>query len=292
MKKLMLVPAIIAGSLLMTACSKKPETEELAAMRDSFTYSKYLLLSDRGLALGLKAYQKGVVLSGKEKMPEITHQDICLARSLLAYGALVTNKNTIALAETDLIDKNDCGVLMRGAAGSLRAVVYHREEWPQLAKEETQKSQSLLSSVSDEETAETQLVVFHLALGSNAVMGKDYKTAQVHADALALLLKAPWLGKAAQAGINFKTGNVTDAVRDVKRLSEDPGVPADIRGELAKAIQAIENKTGNVDAPAFMARVLLMGVWDIASEQSSSSWAKVSGFVKSQLDEMQTQESS
>lgn len=284
-----LVSGLIVSCFLISACSKKSETEQLADMRDSFTYSKYALLSENGLALGLKAYQQGVILSGEEKMPEITAQDICLARTLLAYGALISDKNTVALAESDLIDKENCDLVMRGAAGSLRSVVFHREQWPGLATEEAQKSQSLLENTSDKETADTQLMVFHLALGSNAVMKDDYTRAQVHADALGLLMEAPWLGKLATATIHFKEGNVTDGVRDVKRLSEDATVPPEIRGELAKGIQEIEAKTGNVDAPGFMMRVLIRGMWDIATEKSSGSLEQISGFVKAQLDEVKSE---
>jgi hypothetical protein len=291
MKKLNLYwPALIAGCLFFTACSKKSETEQLADMRDSFTYSKYALLSENGLALGLKAYQQGVKISGSEQMPEITPNEICIARTLLAYGALVADKNKIALAESDLIDKENCDVFMRGAAGSLRGIIFHREKWPGLAAEETKKSQSLLATVSDKESADTQLMALHLALGSNAVMQKDYERAQVHADALALVMETPWLGKLAQATIHFKEGKVTDGVRDVKRLSEDPSVPENIRAELTKGIQEIESKTGSVDAPAFMGRVLIRGVWDIATEKSSGALAQVSGFVKSQVDDFETEE--
>ena len=59
----LLLPALIAGFLVVAGCSKKPETEQLADMRDSFTYSKYALLSEKGLALGLKAYQQGLKIS-------------------------------------------------------------------------------------------------------------------------------------------------------------------------------------------------------------------------------------
>ncbi len=288
MKRMTLaLSALITSCLLFSGCSKKSETEQLADMRDSFTYSKYALLSENGLALGLKTYQQGVKISGSEQMPAITEQDVCLARTLLAYGALVANKNTIALAESDLIDKENCDTFMRGAAGSLRGVIFHREKWPELAALETKQSQTLLATVSDKETADTQLMALHLALGSNAVMQKDYERAQVHADALALVMEAPWLGKMAQATIHFKEGKVTDGVRDVKRLSEDPGVPAEIRAELAKGIQEIEAKTGNVDAPAFMTRVLIRGIWDVATEKSSGALSQVSDFVKSQVDDFE-----
>jgi hypothetical protein len=291
MKKISLVlPALMAGCMFLTACSKKSETEQLADMRDSFTYSKYALLSENGLALGLKAYQQGVKMSGSEKMPEITKNEVCIARTLLAYGALVAEKNKIALAESDLIDKENCDVFMRGAAGSLRGVIFHREKWPELAAQETQQSQTLLATVSDKETADTQLMALHLALGSNAVMQKDYERAQVHADALALVMEAPWLGKLAQATIHFKEGKVTDGVRDVKRLSEDTSVPPEIRAELAKGIQEIEAKTGSVDAPAFMGRVLIRGVWDMATEKSSGALSQVSGFVKSQVNNLEKED--
>src|SRR5690606_11979813 len=122
-----------------------------------------------GLSLGLKAYQQGVEMSGSEKMPAITKNEVCVARTLLAYGALVADKNKIALAESGLIDKENCDAFMRGAAGSLRGVIFHREKWPGLAATEVQQSQNLLATVSDKESANTQLMALHLALGSNAI---------------------------------------------------------------------------------------------------------------------------
>ena len=93
--------------------------------------------------------------------------------------------------------------------------------------------------------------------------------------------------KLAQASIHFKEVKVTDGVRDVKRLSEDQSVPPEIRAELAKGIQEIESKTGNIDAPAFVTRVLIRGIWDVATEKSSGALSQVSGFVKSQVDDLE-----
>lgn len=291
MKKFSLVlPALMAGCVFLTACSKKSETEQLADMRDSFTYSKYSLVSENGLKLWLKAYQQGVKLSGSEQMPEITQNDVCLARTLLAYGALIANKNKIALAESDLVDKENCDTFMRGAAGSLRGVIFHREKWPTLAATETRQSQQLLAGVSGQQGANTQLMILHMALGSNAVMQKDYDQAQIHVEALSLILESPWIAKLSQAGIHLKEGDVADGVRDIKRLSEDQSVPENIRVQLAKAIQEIEAKTGDVDAPAFVMRVLIRGVWDMVMEKSSGSLAAVSGFVKTQVDDLEKED--
>jgi len=285
-KSVLVLLTVVVGCFGITACSKKTETEQLAEMRDTFTYSKYSLLSSKGLSLGLKGYQKGVELSGKTEMPAITQNEVCVARTLLAYGALISDKNTIALAESDLIDQENCDVFMRGAAGSLRGVIFHREKWPTLADQETKKSQAMLANMSNQADAEAQMIALHLALGSNAVMQKDYERAQVHVDGLALLLGTPWLGKLSQASIHLKEGNLTESVRILKRLSEDPSVPDEIRNELVKGIKEIESKTGNVDSPAFMTRVLMRGIWDAATEKSAGALAQVSGFVKSQMDDV------
>lgn len=273
--------AIILAAILVSGCAKKTETEQLAEFRDKLTYTQYRLLTANGLPLGLKSYQAGLTLSGNKELPTFAEKDICTARVVLAYGGLISDKRTISLAEADLVDIEACAIFEKAAASSLRSVIFHRQEWPVLAKTETERANLMLSSDEKGPQTETELTVFHVALGVTSVMENDYERALVHVDALGLLLKQPWFGKLGRATLMLKQGEVTSALRDLKRLSEDESVPVEVRSELGRGIAQIETKTGNIDAPAFMARVLVKGLWDIIKTQGSLGLATMTSFADS-----------
>ncbi|HWV15255.1 MAG TPA: hypothetical protein VN030_07465 [Cellvibrio sp.] len=271
--------AIIFTLILISGCAKKTETEQLAEFRDKLTYTQYRLLTASGLPLGLKGYQTGLTLSGNKELPTFTEKDICTARVVLAYGSLISDKRTISLAEADLVDQADCAIFEKAAASSLRSVLFHRQEWPTLSKAETERANLMLSSDAKGPETETELTAFHVALGVAAMMGKDYDRALVHVDALGLLFKQPWLGTLGKATIMLKQGEVTTALRDIKRLSEDESVPLYVRTELGKGITHIENQTGNIDAPAFAARVLVMGLWEVIKTHGSHGLSTMAGYA-------------
>lgn len=277
-----LTMVLFVGCSLLSACSKKTEVEQLAGKRNSFAYSNYHRLSSHGLTLGIKAYQKSVLVSGARELPEFTSSDICFTRALLAYGALTTDKNIIALVEADLIDEEKCEPILRGVASSIRGVIYSRENWPNLAIQETENSEQIFAGFSDKEHSESKLISLHVALATNAVLDKDYATAQTHADALGLILKLPWLSELSHCALLFQRGNLTDGMRETKKLSQNPSAPPILREKLSAFISAVEHKTGNVDAPAFMLRLVSITLLDMVAERSSGAIARASEFVRFQ----------
>ena len=265
-------------------CKSKTEAEQLAEYRDSLVYTKYHFLSEKGFVLGLKAYQKSVEVSAAEKLPELTSNDICIARVVMAYGALISDKRKIALAEADMVSASQCKSFDLAAASTLRSVVFQREQWLGLAAAENEQAKTLLGKGSSSADTETEMLVFHLAMGLSAVQDKNFDRALVHVDAVGVLLGQPWLGKLGAATLSLQQGDVTKGVREIKRLSEDNSVPPEVRSELVKGIALIETKTGNVDLPGFMARALVFALWDVAKHEGPKSLSTLLGFVDTQVD--------
>lgn len=270
---------------IFVGCKAKTEAEQLAEYRDSLVYTKYHFLSEKGFVLGLKAYQKSIELSESEKLPELTPAEICVARVVMAYGALVSDKRKVALAEADMVTANKCENFNLAAASTVRSVIFHREKWPELAAAENEQAKKLLGEGSSAADTETKIMVFHLAMGLSSVLDKNYDRALVHLDAIAVLLGQPWLGKLGSATLSLKQGDVTKGVREIKRLSEDQSVPAEVRSELLEGIALIESKTGNVDAPGFMARALAIALWDAAKNEGPKGLSTLIGFVDTQVNE-------
>ena len=273
--------ALIA--IACAGCKSKTEAEQLAEYRDSLVYSKYHFLSEKGFVLGLQAYQKSVEVSGAEKLPELTPQDICVARVVMAYGALISDKRKIALAESDIVSASQCESFNLAAASTLRSVVFQRETWPELAAAENLQAKSLLSKGSSAADTETEMIVFHLAMGLSSVQDKNFAQALVHVDAVGVLLGQPWLGKLGAATLSLQQGEMTKGVREIKRLSEDNSVPPEVRQELVKGIALVEKKTGDVDLPGFMARALVVALWDAAKTEGPKSLSLLVGFVSTQV---------
>lgn len=274
---------IMLVAIACVGCKSKTEAEQLADYRDSLVYSKYHFLSEKGFVLGLQAYQKSLEVSGTEKLPELTPQDICVARIVMAYGALMSDKRKIALAEADIVSASQCESFNLAAASTLRSVIFQRETWPVLAATENEQAKTLLSKGSSAADTETEMIVFHLAVGLSAVQDKNFAQALIHLDAVGVLLGQPWLGKLGAATLSLQQGEVTKGVRDIKRLSEDNSVPPEVRTELVKGIALVEGKTGNVDLPGFMARALVVALWDVAKNEGPKSLSLLMGFVNTQV---------
>jgi hypothetical protein len=274
---------IMLLAIVCVGCKSKTEVEQLAEYRDSLVYSKYHFLSEKGFVVGLQAYQKSIEVSGAEKLPELTPQDICIARIVMAYGALISDKRKIALAEADIVSASQCESFNLAAASALRSVIFQRETWPALAAAENEQAKTLLGKGSSAADTETEMLVFHLAMGLSAVQDKNFAQALVHLDAVGLLLGQPWLGKLGAATLSLQQGEMTKGVRDIKRLSEDNSVPPEVRSELVKGIALVEQKTGNVDLPGFMARALMFALWDAAKSEGPKSLSVLIGFVNTQV---------
>ena len=271
--------------VMFTSCKAKTDVEQLAEYRDSLVYTKYHFVSEKGFVLGLTAYQKGIELSEAEKLPELTPAEICVARVVMAYGALISDKRKVALAEADMVTASQCENFNLAAASTVRSVIFHREKWPALAAAENEQAKKLLGEGSSAADTETKIIVFHLAMSVSAVQDKNFDRALVHLDAVGLLLGQPWLGRLGAATLSLKQGDVTKGVREIKRLSEDESVPAEVRAQLVEGIALVESKTGNVDASGFMAKALAYALWDAAKNEGPKGLSTLIGFVDTQVSQ-------
>ncbi|QWP75658.1 hypothetical protein J5226_18895 [Lysobacter sp. K5869] len=281
--------ALAALALALTACGAKSETEQLADLRDGLTYTQYRRVSENGLPAALEAYRLGAQLSDKAGMappdlPKLGPADLCIAHLLLAYGALGADKTTIAVAETDIVEAQDCAAFDDLAAASLRSVAFQRLEWPQLAQSESEKVWSAQNKTDIEfgKGPAGQMLALHLGLGYLAVSEKRWDRAQIHADALGQMLRAPWLGKIAEAGVAVQEGRTGDALIALKRLSQDPSVPGGLRKELAGFIAQAEAKGGDVDSFAFMPRLITTLAWDAVQAHGPEAMQAATRFADEQ----------
>lgn len=279
--------ALAALALALTACGAKSETEQLADLLDGLTYTNYRRVSENGLPAALEAYRFGAQLSGRAGMapsdlPKLGPADLCIAHLLLAYGALGADKTTIAVAETDIVEAQDCAAFDDLAAASLRSVAFQRLQWPQLAQAESEKVWRAQGDTAFEKGPAGQMLALHLGLGYLAVSEKRWDRAQIHADALGQMLRAPWLGKIAGAGVAVQEGRTRDALVALKRLSEDTSVPADLRKELSGFIAQAEAKGGDVDSFAFMPRLLTVLAWDAVQAHGPEAMRAATRFADEQ----------
>lgn len=276
-----------ALALALAACGGNSETEQLAELRDGLAYSQYRRVSESGLPAALDAYRLGAQWSGKAglappDLPPIGPADLCIAHVLLAYAALGADKTTLAIAETDIVEAQDCAPFDDLAAASLRSVAFHRLEWPQLAQAESEKVWAAPRAAGAKKTPAGQMLALHLGLGYLAVSEQRWDRAQIHADALGQMLQAPWLGKIAAAGVAVQDGRAGEALVALKQLSRDPGVPAGVRRELAALIAQAEAKGGDVDSFAFMPRLIATLAWDAAKAHGPTAVRAAAGLADEQ----------
>lgn len=266
----------------LAACSSKSENEQLLELRDGLAYTQYRRLSESGLPGAIGAYRKGMEWSGKAPPVEFDEADYCAMHVLLAYGALVADKSTIALAESDIVEARNCGSFDRVAANSLRSVVFQRLEWPQLAQAESDKVWTAPQAPGADQPPVAHVITLHAALTYLAVSEKRWDRAQVHIDALGQLLKQPWMSELPRAGLAFQEGRTRDGLVTLKRMSQDPSAPEPVRKELARFIAKVEAKGGDVDSFVFMPRLIAVLTWEAVKQEGPDVLRTTTRFAEEQ----------
>lgn len=259
--------------LCFSGCGRNAsEAEQLAELRDGFTYTQYRRISEVGLSAALKVYRKGREWQGKEgeAVAEVSSDGTCASRVMLAYSALMAKKHTVALAETDIIINKDCTDFEKLAAASLRSVAFQRFGWPELAEKESgaiwEAVQAREELPSDALTPVDRLIVLHVALTYAAVHDQRWDQAQLHCDALGILLEQPWLSEFPRAGGAFQEGDFQEGLITLKQISRDPSAPESVKQTLSLWIAKIEARAGDIDSFAFMPRLVAVVVWDAVKE--------------------------
>lgn len=274
----------IFASLLLTACGEKTEQQQLDALRDSFTYKRYRQVSHKGLPAAYATWALSSQLTNGKPVPPLTQGNECLVHALLGYSALTANRGTLAIAEADIVDALPACKDLDQISAALRSVAFQRLEWPQLARAQSERATygGPRSSAVNAEQALVQALVIHAVLGYAALADKDAARAQVHVEAIALILELPWLIELGNAGLAIQQGDLRQGLVALKRLSNDPHVPAEVRDYLQQVIGEIEAETGSVDSSLWTARVFAMIVWREARLHGPQGMRSLIGFVDQQ----------
>lgn len=266
---------LVALLATLAGCTEKTEQQQLDALREGLGYRSYRQFSERGVPLAYEGYVRSAQMSG-ETPPPLTADDLCAVHTLLSYTALSANKLLPAVVEADLLER-DCGREGAMIANALRSVAFHRKQWPGLALE---ASNAAWRDAPDPDRASALIVALHLLMGYAAVTDQHWDQAQVHIDALGVMLQAPWLGELGQAGLELQQQRYLDGLRRLKRVSENPAVPPVIREELQGIIERIEAETGNLDSRLLLAKVLGKALWQAAREHGSPGLQRLLGFAE------------
>jgi hypothetical protein len=279
-RKTFCVLMLSLGIIVLSACSKNSEAEQLAEMRDSFTYKQYRRLSENGLALGLQAYLKGSEAIAVKDVPVISPQHLCVLRMALAYSETLKKQYSIALAETDIIESSqDCSAIDRAVATSIRAIVFQNLQWPALAQAESMRARAVNIDVSGDSFSERALMV-HLAFAYLHINEKEWDKAKFHIDGIAVMIGQPWLSKVADFGLAVHEKRLKDALRLAQELSQDPNVPADVRQYFAQLYAELGGDVARiVSDPTYLAEMMSQVLWNAAKSQGSEQWKKISAYA-------------
>lgn len=201
---------------------------------------------------------------------------------MLSYTALSANKLLPAIAEADLLER-DCGSQGALIATALRSVAFERKHWPQLAQ---RSSDSLWKHDANPDDTLTTLLMLHVVMAYAAIQGKRWDAAVLHADAIGLAVRAPWLGELARVGQDFAEHRLLEGLRRLKRLSENPKVPPDVRAELQALITRIEAESGDLDSSWAIARILTRFMWQAIEQNAAPATRDLMRFAEQQTSKL------
>lgn len=276
-----LIPPLTAALVVaLGGCAQKSEAQQLLELRNGVAYTQYRRLSESGLSDGLAEYRSNIERDGYQPDPTFAKRDLCPMRVMLAYGALIEDKHTATIAESDLVDSQPCSDSERTAAASLRAVAYQRLSWPTLAAVESQGVWERPATAPKNSPPERQ-VTLHLALGYLAATEQRWDQAQLHIDGLTQLLGQAWLAGLPQAGLAFREGRPQDGLAALKRLSLDASAPQGLRSEIGAVIQGTEVAGAHpLDANRSMPRLVAIALWNAVQKDGPQTLATMTRFIE------------
>ena len=242
---------LFASSLffLFSSCSKpKTEKEQYEDMTSSLKYKSYKATSETTLPPSVKIYKANA--KNQYQAP-----DENFLRLLLGYNWAVTGQSEFAFAESDIVTETAKNPEEKFLAGSLRAIVMYENGWDTLAKEESDMSVKNVSAQSASQI-KTQIIVFHLILGTAYIKRKDYEHARFHFAGFGKETGINWPYQICDAANDIDKGNVQQGLIKIKKMSEDPAVPVEIREILKNGIAEIEKQHGDVNSSLFWPKAI------------------------------------
>jgi hypothetical protein len=264
----------------LTGCTEDSEAEQLAQLRDSFTYKQYRRVSEKGLALGLQGFLKASKASGVKEIPKVTPEELCVLRMMLAFAEVTRKKHTMALAETDIIESDKhCTQTDRTIATSIRAIIFHNLEWPGLAQEESRRARAA-DIVMPVRSFNERLIMAHLCMATLYGSEKQWDKAKFHVDGIATMLELPWLSKVADFALAIEEKRVKDAIRIAQELSQDPSVPEEVRTYFAELYHDIGGDFARITTdPKYLVEMVTRVIWNAAKSKGSEQWKKITAYV-------------
>lgn len=245
-----LFPAFAMAILLLFAgCGgKKTERELYEEVRSSFKYKTYKALSSNVKIEMVTA--QGVTFHA-------TPENEMYMRLLLGYSWAVMKKDAFAFAEADIVAEKSKRPQEKFMAHSINAIVMYENGWRELAKEESDLANGAINKSPGNDTIRFQVAVFHLIMGSLSIKDKNFDAARFHFAGFGQATNIHWPYQLVDAMADIEKGDVQTGLKKIKKMSQDPSVPAELRVALADMIEDVEKNTGgDVDSSLFWPRAI------------------------------------
>ena len=236
--------------IILNSCKHKSEQKQYESVLSSFKYKTYKGISKTVVPPLLLTYN----LEGINKDSVAFSEEI--VRLLLGYYWAISGNTTFAFAEGNITKEFSKDANFVALSHMLIAVAMYEKGWKNIAKEESNKGVSILNKTPNGEYTKIEITGFHFIIGSLCIYEKNYEAAKFHFAGFAALTGFDWTYTLVDAMGDLNQGNIKTGLQKIKRLSDDPSVPQEIRTTLKTTIAEVEKTTGNVDSALFWPKVV------------------------------------
>jgi hypothetical protein len=246
MKPCCYIYSFTAILLLLSSCGKPTERSLYEKELTGLSYKTYKNISRLTVSPAIVAYN-------------MTSEDSCsinpdYARLLLGYTYAVTQKTDFSFAESNIVLEDSKDEKAKALAHILLSIGMYEKEWKQIAKEEADAGMKVLDKSQDQ--VKNELLIIHLLAGTVSIYDRNFDMARFHFAGIGQITGINWPYNIVDALGNIDSGNMQKGLTSLKKLSQDPSVPKEIRSALADLIQEIEKTTGKVESPFFIPRII------------------------------------
>ncbi len=231
-----------------SACKKKSEQKQYESVLSSFKYKTYKKVSKTvipPLILAQNLNKNDSIIVSEE-----------IVRLLLGYYWAISGNTTFAFAEGNITKDFSKDVNFIALSHMLIAVGMYEKGWKNLAHEESNKGVDILNKTPNGKYTKIELTGFHFILGSLSIYEKNFDAARFHFAGFAALTGFNWTYTLVDAMGEIDKGNYQTGLQKIKKLSDDPSVPEEIRTTLKTTIAEVEKTTGDVDSALFWPRAV------------------------------------
>jgi hypothetical protein len=235
--------ALLLTLLALSGCSDKKAERELYEEKSSgLTYSTYKTSSR--VAVGA-----AVTLYNSQKPDSIPPLQSEYAHVLLGYFWTGSSRPAMAFAEADIVEESNDDEL-KFLAGSLRSIAMYQQGWSTLAKEESDKTNTLVAR-NPSTNIQYEATTFYMVLAILKAYEKDFEQSKFYWAGFANQTGIHWPYQLTDAAADLQAGKIQQGLGKIKVISQDPAVPEALRIALSQRITAIEKQTGDVSSPFF-----------------------------------------